>query len=111
MIAQPRNRGSKKFIRPTFRFPSAGKKFEKVKKYVVFLLKSGIELAHRALVIVLSPSFFERIGKSIGADVSGVRMKYSTLEKLEKLLKGVRNGSQKEVKEVQKEKGLNKKNL
>jgi hypothetical protein len=63
-------------------------------------------LAHRSLVIVLSPSFFERISKSLDADVSGVRMKYSTREKLEKLLKGVRNGSQKEIKEVQKEKGL-----
>jgi hypothetical protein len=61
--------------------------------------------------MVLSQSFFERIGKSLDADASGVRMKYSTREKLEKLLKGVRNGSQKEVKEVQKEKGLNKKNL
>ncbi len=33
-------------------------------------------------------------------------MKYSAHVKLEKLMKGVRNGSQKEVKEVQKEKGL-----
>ena len=63
-------------------------------------------MAHRALVIVLSSSLFERIGKLFDADASGVRMKYSTREKLEKLLKGVRNGSQKEGKEVQKEKGL-----
>ncbi len=33
-------------------------------------------------------------------------MKYSTREKLEKPMKGVRNGSQKEGKEGQKEKGL-----
>ena len=35
-------------------------------------------------------------------------MKYSTREKVKKLMKGVRNGSQKEGKEGQKEKGLRK---